>query len=157
MEKDRLLDSAHRALILTITAALLLASCTLPRVRVLNDPLTPEEHINLGLAYERRGEFGPALEHYGEAAKTNPLAFLYLGNAYYQTGNYDDAELSYRKAISETGDGRAYNNLAWMYYSLGVRLEEAERLAAEAVRRAPASPDFRDTLDKIRSGLPPVP
>ena len=157
MGKDRKLDPSHRALITTVAAVLLLASCTLPEIRVLNDPLTPEEHITLGLAYEQKGELGPALEQYEEAAKKVPLAFLYMGNVYYQTGKYDDAERSYRRAISATHDARAYNNLAWLYYSQGVRLEEAEGLAEEAVRLAPDSEDFRDTLDKVRSGLPATP
>lgn len=157
MEKDRILDSSHTALAITIAGALLLSSCTLPQIRVLKDPLTPEEHVTLGLAYEKKGEFGPALEQYEEAAKNIPLAFLYMGNVHYQTGNYDDAERCYRMAISKTGDPRAYNNLAWLYYQQGMNLQEALRLAEEAVRREPESKVFRDTLDRVRSGLPASP
>ena len=47
----------------------LLSSCSLPRIIVLEDPLTPEEHINLGVAYEKKGEADNAMKEYKEASK----------------------------------------------------------------------------------------
>ena len=54
MEKDRFLDACRNA-IAVILVGFMTASCSIPRIVVLRDPLTPEEHINLGVAYERAG------------------------------------------------------------------------------------------------------
>lgn len=148
MEKDRLLDACHQALV-TLLCALALVSCSLPRIMVLHDPLTPEEHVNLGVAYEKKGELDEALAQYQAASAKLPLAYLYEGNVYFQKNDMKRAEASYKKAIEKTDDARAYNNLAWLYYTTGEHLQEAERLARKAVELSPGSPDFVDTLDKI--------
>jgi tetratricopeptide (TPR) repeat protein len=125
---------------------------------VLKDPLTPEEHISLGLSYENRGEYSPALEQYDLAAKKLPIAFLYIGNLYFQKGEYEKAEAAYEKAIKKTGEPKAYNNLAWLYYTTEREMKKAEELAEKAVSLSPESEDFRDTLHKIRqkrAGTPP--
>ena len=126
-----------------------LSSCTLPRIAVLHDPLTPEEHINLGVSYEKKGELDAALEQYESASKKLPVAYLYVGNIYFQKKDADHAEKAYKKAIERANDARAYNNLAWLYYTRGEHLEEAEKLARKAVELSPESVDFRDTLEKI--------
>jgi len=149
MEKNRLLDASRKTLS-ALLVALALSSCSLPRMVVLHDPLTPEEHINLGVSYERKGELDAALAQYEAASANLPIAYLYIGNIYFQKNDSGNAERSYRKAIEITGDARAYNNLAWLYYTRGEHLEEAERMARKAVEMSPESSDFRDTLEKIR-------
>ncbi|MBP1731956.1 MAG: Tetratricopeptide 2 repeat protein [Deltaproteobacteria bacterium] len=148
MEENGILDACRKALSVACLL-MLLSSCSLPRIAILHDPLTPEEHINLGVSYEKRGEFDAALEQYAAASSKEPLAYLYMGNAYFQKGDLKEAEKSYRQAIDRTHDARAYNNLAWLYYTTGGRLEEAEALARKAVELAPGSLDFQDTLRKI--------
>ncbi len=149
MEKERLLDACLKAfwLILLFSA---LASCSLPRIVVLRDPLTPQEHINLGVVYEKRGELDAALKEYTAASKKDPLAHLYKGNVFFQKNDLSAAEKSYRKAIEKTGSAEAYNNLAWLYYTSDKNLQEAEELARKAVELSPQSETFRDTLQKIR-------
>ncbi|MBI5740429.1 MAG: tetratricopeptide repeat protein [Nitrospirae bacterium] len=149
MAKNKLLDAGYKAAGL-ILLTLLLSSCGLPKIIVLKDPLTPEEHLNLGLSYESRGEYLPAIEQYDMASKELPLAFLYIGNLYFIKGEYEKAEAAYGKAISKTGNPEAYNNLAWLYYTTGREMKKAEELAEKAVSLSPESADFRDTLDKIR-------
>ena len=149
MEKDRSLDASGKALALTLLALVLL-SCSLPKIITLKDPLTPEEHINLGLSYEQKGEFGPALEHYEEASGKLPIAYLYIGNLHFQRNEFDKAESAYKKAIKKTNDPQAYNNLAWLYLTIGTNLDKARELAEKAVSLSPNSEDFRDTLQRIR-------
>jgi len=132
---------------------MLLSSCSMPRIIVLKDPLTPEEHINLGLSYESRGEYDAALEQYESAARKMPGAYLYIGNLYFQKKEHDKAETAYKKAINKAGDPKAYNNLAWLYYTTGKEMKKAEELAQKAVSLFPDSADFRDTLDKIRKKI----
>jgi hypothetical protein len=61
------------------TFLMLLSSCTLPRLYILKDPLTPEEHLNLGVSYEEKGELDNAIKEYRLASKKLPLAYLYMG------------------------------------------------------------------------------
>lgn len=137
-------------------------SCSLPRIIVLDDPLTPEEHINLGMAYEKKGEIDNAVEEYKKASKELPSAYLYLGNAYMQKGDLDEAESHYKKAIKKQPDlSDAYNNLAWLYYNKakgsGLTAEdmkkiinEAEALVLKALELKPSDENYKDTLNKIR-------
>jgi tetratricopeptide (TPR) repeat protein len=148
------LDAHRKALsamlvVLVLSALLSCLSCSLPRIAVLHDPLTPEEHINLGVSYEKKGELDAALEQYEAACKKLPVAYLYMGNVYFQKNESNNAEKAYKDAIKKAGDARAYNNLAWLYYTRGEHLEEAEKLARKAVELSPNAHDFRDTLEKI--------
>ena len=149
MEKNRLLVASHYTLILTLLAVLV-SSCALPKIRILHDPLTLEEHLDLGVSYERGGEFDAALAEYAVAAKRIPVALLYMGNVYFQKKDFENAELYFAKAIEETNDPRAYNNLAWLYYTQDRNLEAAEGLARVAVAADPLSGDYKDTLRKIQ-------
>lgn len=136
--------------------------CSFPRIIILDDPLTPEEHINLGVVYEKKGELDFAIKEYEIASKKLPTAYFYLGNVYMQKGNLDEAEKYYKKAIKKQPNlADAYNNLAWLYYNkakgsgLNVEdikeiLKEAERLVLKALELNSSNENYRDTLDKIR-------
>jgi len=135
-----------------LCAATLLSACSIPRIIIIKDPLTPEEHLNLGVAYERSGEFDQAIREYQLAAKKLPIAFLYLGNAYFLRNDWDQAEICYKKAIKKDAkNAAAHNNLAWLYYQKGKNLEEAEALAQKAIELdSSQSSVYRDTLEKVR-------
>ncbi|RMF86656.1 MAG: tetratricopeptide repeat protein [Nitrospinota bacterium] len=131
----------------------LLGGCTLPRLVVLQDTLTPEEHLNLGVAYEEQGEFAAAIQEYKLAAKELPRAYLYLGNVAFRQQEWSQAERYYQKAIDQDPDlAEAYNNLAWLYYTRGEKLEEAEHLARKALLLDPGKAEiYTDTLEKIQA------
>jgi tetratricopeptide (TPR) repeat protein len=129
-------------------------SCAIPKIIVINDPLSPEEHVNLGLAYEKRGEIEGAIREYKTAAKDIPTAYLYLGNIYYGKGEYPSAEKYYRKAISEKPDlADSYNNLAWLLYVSGGDLKEGHRLAEKATELNPSNENYRDTVQKLEEKM----
>ncbi|MEW5725804.1 MAG: tetratricopeptide repeat protein [Thermodesulfobacteriota bacterium] len=128
------------------------AGCALPRIIILDDPLSPREHLELGLAYEKQGRPDLALKEYRAAAPELPLAWHLMGNVQYQLGDYKAAQEAYRTAIrTMPGHPDPYNNLAWLLYATNQDLDEAEALARRAV--ALAEPEkqasYRDTLDRI--------
>lgn len=131
---------------------LFFASCSSFKIIVLKDPLTPEEHLNLGVAYERNGELDHAIREYKLASKKLPIAYLYLGNAHFQKNEWQKAEAYYKKSIKkEPKNADAYNNLAWLYYTLRENLDEAEAYALKAMELNPSKEQiYRDTLEKIR-------
>jgi tetratricopeptide (TPR) repeat protein len=136
-----------------IVFPLLTFGCSLPRVVILKDPLTPEEHLNLGVAYEQRGELDAAIKEYSEAERKLPVANLYLGNAHFQKKEFDKAEEYYQKAIRKDPlNADAHNNLAWLYYTKKENLDEAESLAQKAIELNPSKEMmYRDTLEKIKA------
>ncbi|MBN2655325.1 MAG: tetratricopeptide repeat protein [Nitrospirae bacterium] len=139
-------------LIFMAALMLMLCSCTIPRIIIFDDPLTAQERINLGVAYENKGEFDLAIKEYQTASKKVAVGFLYLGNAYMRKGDIENAEYNYRNAIIEDDAmADAYNNLAWLYYEQKINLDEAEDLALKAVELKPENTNYRDTLNRIRN------
>lgn len=138
---------------LLIPFFLFIGACAMPRIIVLDDPLSPEEHINLGVTYERKGELDNALKEYKVASGKLPVAYLYIGNIYFQKNELEEAEFYYKKAIQEDPlNADAHNNLAWLYFIMGENLDEAERLAIKAIELNPAKKAiYFDTLEKIKS------
>ena len=139
--------------LLSILMINFLMSCSLPRIIVLDDPLSPEEHLNLGVTYEKNGEFDNALKEYKIASKKIAIAYLYMGNIYFQKKAYESAEASYKKAIKkDPKNADAYNNLAWLFYVRKENLGEAEDLALKAIGLNHSKTNiYQDTLEKIKS------
>jgi tetratricopeptide (TPR) repeat protein len=132
------------------------SGCSIPHINVYKDPLTPEEHFKLAVAYEQEGEYEGAIREYKAASKDIAEAYYYLGNIYFTQGEYKTAEKNYKIAIRKLPNNpRPYNNLAWLYLTQERKLKEAESLALRAVELAgeEESGPYRDTLDKIRQLL----
>lgn len=135
---------------------LFLWGCAIPKIIILDDPLTPEEHLNLGVTYEKAGEFDQAIREYELALKNKKTskAYLYIGNAYFGKNDFDKAERYYLKAVKKAkgpDDADAYNNLAWLYYLRGKELVRAEELCLKALEMNPMKKEiYSDTLMKIR-------
>ena len=147
MKKD-----ISRFLLLALCSLLFFSSCSLPRIHILKDPLTPQEHLNLGVTYEKQGDFENAIREYKLAAPKIPQGYLFLGNVYFQQGDLDQAEEFYKQAlVKEPENADALNNLAWVYYTKRENLDEAEQLAVRATKLNPAKKGiYLDTLEKIR-------
>ena len=143
---------------LTLTLCLLFLECLsgcsfhIPKIIVLDDPLSPEEHLNLGVSYEKNGEYDNAIKEYTVASKRLPVAYLYIGNVYFLKNDLREAEKYYKKAMQKDPlNADAHNNLAWLYYTEGENLTEAESLALKAIELDPSKRDtYQDTLEKIR-------
>ncbi len=153
--KGAVFKKGHALILLFLTTLYSLSvfcGCNLPRIIVLEDPLTPEEHLTLGVTYEKKGELDHATKEYKLASRKLPLAYLYLGNVCFQKQEFHEAEEYYRKAMKkDPQNADAYNNLAWLYYTERENLDEAERLVLKAMGLNPSKENiYGDTLEKIR-------
>jgi len=127
-----------------ILSSLLIISCSrFPRIVILEDPLTAEEHNQLGTIYEAQGKYELAAKEYEMALKKDPhlnQARVNLGNVLLAQKDYAGAEEAYRQALEvEPENADTLNNLAWLYLERRERLSEAEGLAQKALQIKPSS------------------
>jgi hypothetical protein len=108
------------------------ACSVFPKVMLIPDPLTPEEHLDLGMVYEKKGELDLALREY-EAAGQLSMALLGRANVLFHLGQYRQAESVYRRLLSGDLAPEAANNLAFMLVLENRNPREAYRLASMAV------------------------
>jgi cytochrome c-type biogenesis protein CcmH/NrfG len=121
---------------------------------VLHDPLTAEEHDNLGRIYESQGKFDLALEQYREALRKDKKhlpSLLLLGDLSYRTNDYSEAESAYTRALKlDPKNGDILNDLAWVYIRTEKNLDKAKELISEALTLNPAHrPYYLDTLGDV--------
>lgn len=132
-----------------------LSACSnLPQVRVLHDPLTPEEHVTLGLTYEVQGHRDLATREYRTALTQEAgyvPALIGLGNVAFAEGELEESEAYYQQALETSPEHPgANNNLAMLYLARGGNLREAERLALRALaQKGPLQPYVLDTLAHV--------
>ncbi|TFG97500.1 MAG: tetratricopeptide repeat protein, partial [Myxococcales bacterium] len=100
-------------------------------------------HLDLGVALEKRGRLGEAVDHYREALATHPglvAAHFNLGNALRSSGDLEAAAASYRRAaLLAPADARAANNLAGTLRLLG-HADEASQVYRGLLARRPDDP-----------------
>jgi len=122
----------------------------MPNIIVLEDPLSAEEHVALGVAYEKKGELDLAAREYERALKKDNASFqarFNLGNVRLAEKRYDAAREEYLAALAlRPGDPEATNNLAWVSILSGSGREDAlRRLEAALSDAARRSPPLLDT------------
>jgi len=92
---------------------------------VLNyeDPLTAEEHNNLGVAYEKEEKYKLAVKEYKLASKKDEALvtpLINIGNVYFKQGKFKNAEEYYLKALKKDDNNvLAANNLGNVYLETG--------------------------------------
>lgn len=141
--------------LLLVTVLGSVAACSgLPRIVILHDPLTPQEHVTLGESYQARGlgelsarEFEAALRRQAEFVP----ALIGLGNLAYEASAFEEAEGFYRRVLAASPEHPAAgNNLALVHLARGERLDEAERMTRHAAAQGGAiRPYALDTLARI--------
>jgi len=151
-------DSAAPCLFRLTPYVLLLTlfwSCS--HIVILHDPLTAEEHNDLGVAYEHKGELDAAIREYKAALRKRrdfPTARVNLGNAYFSKKDYPRAEQQYSTVLqADSANTDAANNLAMLYLEIGKHLDQALRLAERCVRLASQNARYHDTLGLVCAKL----
>jgi len=137
-----------------VLGAAMSACADLPHIRVLHDPLTPEEHVTLGLTYEIQGHQDLAAREYQTALTQESgyvPALIGMGNVAFAQGELEESETYYQQALEASPEHPgANNNLAMLYLAKDGDLQEAERLALRALtQKGPLQPYVLDTLAHI--------
>jgi len=108
---------------LLIILIFFITSCSIPKIIILEDKLTAEQHNDLGVIYEKKGEFNLAEKEYKKAIEKNKnwyLPYFNLGNLYYKIKNYEKAKEYYEYALKLKPDNPdILNNLAYLLYEMG--------------------------------------
>ena len=135
---------------------LLAGGCSrVPRIIVLEDPLTAAEHVELGVAYERKGELDLARREYERALRKDGKFYrarVNLGNIFLAKKEYGKAREEYLLALElRPGDAEATNNLSWAAIFSGEGIDEA-LARMESVVSGPGGrrPALLDTLGVLR-------
>lgn len=142
-------------LLFVILIGVTLCACSdLPQIRILHDPLTPEEHVRLGLSYQIEGRPELATREFDRALRQRHgfvPALLGLGNLAFGRGAFSEAEAYFRQALAiAPEDPSANNNLAMLYVARGRNIEEAEQLAIRALAKGGSlQPYVLDTMAHI--------
>jgi len=135
---------------------LLACGCSrIPKIIVLEDPLTAAEHVELGVAYERKGELDLAQREYERALRKDGKLYrarVDLGNVFLAKKEYGKAREEYLRALElRPGDAEATNNLSWAAIFSGEEIDEA-LTRMETVVSGPGGrrPILLDTLGVLR-------
>ena len=135
--------AAPRSILALLLGILLLAGgCSrIPKIIVLEDPLSAAEHVELGVAYERKGELDLARREYERALRKDGKLYrarVNLGNVFLAKEEHGRAREEYLLALElRPGDAEATNNLSWAAIHSGEGIEEA-LTRMEAVVSAPS-------------------
>ncbi|MCX7771096.1 MAG: tetratricopeptide repeat protein [Proteobacteria bacterium] len=137
---------------LYIFLLIIFCACSFPKIIVVEDKFTAEEHNDLGVAYLKQKKYDLAEKEFLRAIKKKPkwdIPYYNLGNNYYSLGDYCKAESYYRKAIKiNEKNSDAMNNLAYILFEQ-CRFDEAEEIIKKAIS-IHAKEEYLDTQRKIQ-------
>ncbi len=118
---------------------------------LMKDPLTAEEHNNLGVIYEREGKLDLAIREYKSAIRVDSRLItpvVNLGNVYLKQGEYTEAEKYYKQALKKDDINlEAANNLASLYIGTGSNYQEGLEYILPATNGLETIPPY--ALDTI--------
>ncbi|MGZ6210079.1 MAG: tetratricopeptide repeat protein [Syntrophales bacterium] len=140
-----------RAAPLLLLLCVFTTSCYVPKIIIMDDPLSAEQHNDLGVIYEKKGDRELARKEYASAIDKKSdwmMPYFNMGNLYYQSGDYSEAEVYYRKALKRSPDNPdVMNNLANALLMQG-KGDEAMSLVEKAIMIVPKE-EYRDTQRRI--------
>ncbi len=138
--------------LMSLAGYLALSGCaSLYATYFMKDPLTAEEHNNLGVIYEREGKNKLALREYKRAVSLNDnlvTPLVNIGNVYLNQDNFEEAEKYYKKALrKDKYKIEAANNIASLYLETGQNYKEGIDYLLTAVEPLDAVPAY--ALDNL--------
>jgi Tfp pilus assembly protein PilF len=138
-----------------VAGVLLTAGCTSwLSPQSMRDPLTVDEHLQLGAVYQHQGQWEPASREYHSALQQQPEhgpALMALGNLAFEQSHWAEAADAFQRVLDrEPHHAAAANNLAMVLLATDTRLDEAEQLARRAREQpGPLRPYILETLASL--------
>jgi len=132
-------------------AALLLNSCTLPKIVFIDDSLTAEQHNDLGYVYEQKGIFDLAEKEYLLAVQKRKdwhIPYFNLGNLIFKMGDYKKSETFFRSALSHAPNNPDVMNNLGNALMMQRRYKDA-RLMIEKALIIEKRQEYLDSLEAI--------
>ena len=119
-----------------------------------SDPLTPDQHMQLGASYEAQGLTESAGQQYEAALRLQKKyipAHIARGNLAFASGDLRKAEVCYRQVLRlDRNHAGANNNLAMVCLTRDKDLDKAERYAQTALKQGgPLRPYVLETLAEL--------
>jgi tetratricopeptide (TPR) repeat protein len=115
-----------------------------------NQPGSPAIALQLGVACQATGDLDCAIGEFERAKKMAPetgATWGYLGKALEDAGRKPEAVASYEQSLRlDQRNPWVMNNLAYLLADTSGDLNEALKLAGDAVRQSPGNAAFNDTL-----------
>lgn len=150
MEEERMRIPVRLALTCAFIV-LASAACSTPKIVVLGDPLSAQEHVDLGLAYEQKGLFALAEKEYLKAAEMKAawaVPYFNLGNLACRKQDLKTAEGYYRRALELDPNPDIMNNLAIVLHGMN-RTDEALAMIERALS-IQRKDEYLDTENTIK-------
>lgn len=117
------------------------------------NPNSSFEHLRLGDAYLRKGDLPQAITQFQTAKNQAPkdaLSNAMLALALHNAGKTEEAQRAYRETLAlQSGNPLVSNNLAYLMAETGGNLDDALRLAQDALRQQPSNQAIADTVGLI--------
>ena len=148
--KENQLEAAAENLLKVIHSYSELQRLAPPADHKHDNELLAQFRARLGSLYvvlERDSEAIEVLEKALETAPDNPDVNYWLGIAYQEIGNFEQAEHYLRRTIALSPEREeAYNALGYFFAEHGTNLDEAVRLIQKALKKSPANGAYLDSL-----------
>lgn len=127
-----------------------LSSCSFPKIVVYNDPLSAQEHNDLGVVYYKKGNYELAEKEFLKALKKDKnfyLAYFNLANLYYKKGNLEKSIEYFKKALELNRNDDVLNNLAYVY----IELKDCKnaKYYLSQLKNIESRPEYKDTYEKF--------
>lgn len=148
---------SHSLVILLTLCVIVNFSCSYIKGQSdFEDPLTAEEHNNLGVAYEKEEKYKLAIKEYKKAAEIDEelvTPLVNIGNVYFKQEKYKNAEKYYLKALNKDEKNvLAANNLGNVYLKTGKDYEKGIEYLIRSLPPPEIAPAYAlDTLAMLYS------
>jgi tetratricopeptide (TPR) repeat protein len=117
------------------------------------NPRSAKLQSSLGAIYRLKGDVTKSIACFQivkDLSPSDPAASAVLGDALHSAGRIPEAIANYRQALElDPENPSALNNLAFVLADGEQSLDEAQKLAEQAVQRVPQEPHFTDTLGYV--------
>ena len=136
--------------ITTLFSIFFLSSCSFPKIVVYDDPLSAQEHNDLGVVYYKKEKYDLAEREFLKALKKDKnyyLAYFNLGNLYYKKGELEKSIEYFKKVLELNKNDDVLNNLAYKIIEMK-DCKNAEYYLKQ-IKNTENKQEYKDTYEKF--------